>query len=169
MKFWEFNAAFRWSAISLDTLLHSKEWMSPFGEYIDRYHELVQAQDRNVLDMPVPFELSHAAAVLCDDLIFTIDNRGNIRQQQPSDVSGTEISAAYIHDHFGGAIIEDVLEKGSYRVPEALWKQQAEQKWVLTNKLPVLSRSRSENMMRHLTHGTALSVACGRPYSLCLE
>lgn len=125
MKLWEFQCAFRWSSVSLESLLHSEKWMSPFGEYIDRFGELVQTQHRDILDSFVPVELSHAASVLCNDLVFTIDETGNIRQKETGNPSRIEYSAAYIHDHFGGAIIEEVFEKGSYRLPEALWLEQA--------------------------------------------
>lgn len=127
MKLWEFQCAFRWSEVSLESLLHSEKWMSPFGEYFDRFDELVQTQNRDILDSFVPVELSHAASVLCDDLVFTIDETGNIRQKEPSKTSRIKYSAAFIHDHFGGAILEEVFEKGSYRLPQALWLEQAEQ------------------------------------------
>ena len=127
MKVWEFQSAFRWSSASLDSLLHGKKWMVPFGEYFDRFDDLVRSQDRDVLDSPVPIELSHAAAALCDDLVFTISDTGNVRRQEPNDISEITVSAVHIHDHFGGAVIEEVLEKGSYRLPEALWKPRAEQ------------------------------------------
>lgn len=127
MKLWEFHSAFRWSGVPLGELLHSEKWRSPFGEFFDRYDQLVQDQERDVLDSPVPLELSHEAALLCDDLLFTLSDTGNIRRQLPGEHSITTVSAAYVHDHFGGAVIEDVLEKGSYRLPAALWRKRAEQ------------------------------------------
>lgn len=127
MKLWEFQSAFRWSGVSLESLLHSEKWMSPFGEYFDRFGELVRTQNRDILDSLVPVELSHAASVLCDDLVFSIDETGNIRRREPSKSSRSEYSGAFIHDHFGGAVIEEVLEKGSYRLPQALWLEQSEQ------------------------------------------
>ena len=148
MKLWEFQCAFRWSGVSLESLLHSEKWMSPLGEYFDRFDELVQTQNRDILDSLVPVELSHAASVLCEDLVFTIDETGNIRRREPSKASRIEYSAAYIHDHFGGAIIEDVLEKGSYRLPEALWPERADKALVPTAGA-VLSSMLSVTPIRH--------------------
>ena len=128
MKLWEFHSAFRWSDTSLEDLLHSDKWRVPFGDYFDRLDELVNSQDREVLDSPVPVELSRAAAALCSDLEFTISDTGNVRRHEGNDKLVTTFSAVYIHDHFGGAIIEDVLEKGLYRLPEALWKTHMQNK-----------------------------------------
>ncbi len=127
MRLWELISAFRSSGISLESLVHSATWNSPYGEYFDRFDELVKSQNRDILDSLVPVELSHAASQLCNDLIFTIDETGNIRRRGQSKSLDTEYSAAYIHDYFGGAVIEEILEKGSYRLPKTLWPQKAEQ------------------------------------------
>ena len=113
--------------MSFGELVHSEEWSEPYGGYFDRFDQLVQAQDRAVLDSPVPIELSRAAASLCNDLRFTISDDGNIRRLTPGDESTSAVSAVHIHDTFGGAVIEDVLEKGSYRLPETLRQPRAEQ------------------------------------------
>lgn len=127
MKVWEFMSAFRWSDVSLIDLVHDERWVEPYGKYFDQFDQLVQSQDRAVLDSPVPIELSRAAASLCDDLLFTISDDGNIRRLTSGDESASALSATHIHDNFGGAIIEDVLEKGSYRLPDTLWPKRAEQ------------------------------------------
>jgi hypothetical protein len=79
-------------------------------------------------------ELSHAAAVLCEDLIFQISASGHVRLKDSISESEDEISAVYLHDHFGGAIIEEVLEKGSYRIPAELLEQNRLNKMVTPGK-----------------------------------
>lgn len=127
MKVWEFVSAFRWSEHSLAGLLNEERWSKPYGEYFDHFDQLVEAQDRSILESPIPLDLSRAAASLCDDLLFTISDSGVIRRNLSSNDSSSVVSALHIHDNFGGAVIEDVLEKGSYRLPDTLRQQHAEQ------------------------------------------
>ena len=127
MKLWEFEAVSRWSSVSIDSLVHSKEWNEPFGRYLDDFEALANVQDRDILDMPVPIELSRAACELYSDLVFAVDSLGNVRLLTHSCSEPPGLSATFIHDEFGGAVIEDVLEKGSFRLPDALVQQRAEQ------------------------------------------
>jgi hypothetical protein len=128
MKLWEFLSAFRGSKTSISALVHDEKWATPYGEYLDRFDEMVRSQDRSILDTDIPYELSHAAAVLCEDLIFHISASGNVRLKDPNSESEDGISAVYLHDHFGGAILEEVLEKGSYRIPPDLLEKNKQNK-----------------------------------------
>jgi len=97
------------------------------GMYFENFGQLVTEGKRDILDSFVPIQLSQAIVRLCDDLRFTISDTGNIRLAQKGNDQEHTISAVNIHDHFGGAVIEDVLEKGSYRIPASIMAEWAEQ------------------------------------------
>lgn len=105
--------------------------MKPFGEYFDRFAPLVQAQDRSILDSPMPLEFSHTAAARCNDLIFTICSNGNIHRLAVGAASISAVSAVIIHDYFEGTVIEEIRGKGSYQLPDDIWKKRGHTKCLM--------------------------------------
>ena len=116
MKFWELISAFGRGDSKIERLFRSDAWRVPFHDYYTDFDKHVVSQNRDVLDQFVPLDLSRACAELRSDLVFFTDASCSIVRSQRLDSSDVEISALQIHEQYGGAVIEDVLEKGSYRV-----------------------------------------------------
>jgi len=119
MLFWQFVSAFRTPEDLLPKVLESEPWRGMYLSLYTRFSELVAKQDRSVLDAPVPFELSRAAARMWDARFVLDPATRSLRLAETTPVPTTgwrEMSALEVHDAFGGAAIEEVLEYGSAKV-----------------------------------------------------
>jgi hypothetical protein len=116
MMFWELVSAFRDFPGVLRKVLSGDRWREPYLAWHDGIKALVAGQDRTALDALVPFELSREVAAGCD-LRFLYDPAERLLRavgRGPVPGSGAlEMSAVEVHDRFGGAVIEEVLERGS--------------------------------------------------------
>ena len=113
MKFWQLVSAFRSEASVLKLVFASHDW-GQFGDWYTRFESIVAAQDRLVLDEPVPDALVHAVASLSAQE-FQLTPDGTLRIAS-DDCDGEVLSAVDVLERFGGAVIEEVHEFGSVRV-----------------------------------------------------
>ncbi|MCR9119026.1 MAG: hypothetical protein NXI22_19010 [bacterium] len=113
MKLWELVSAFRSEPSVLESVL-SGHGFAEFGINYAMFDQLVNEQNRDILDAVVPNALVHAVACRCsqkfslgaDDVLRLADNANG----------GKILSALEVVKRFGGAVIEEVLEYGSSRV-----------------------------------------------------
>jgi len=122
MQFWELVSAFRGWPDLLREVLASEPWRRDYFALHERYNQLVERQDRDVLDAPVPLELSREVATRCPQR-FAFDPASRLLRcawpDAPAAAHLVELSASEVHDRFGGSVIEEVFEKGSARIPRA--------------------------------------------------
>jgi hypothetical protein len=123
MRFWELVSAFRdWPDVLRDVLA-TDPWRRDYLALYERFNELVERQDRDILDAPVPLDLSREVSARCPQrFIFDPASRA-LRCTGPGEPSVADLvtmTALQIHDRFGGSVIEEVFEKGSARIPKAL-------------------------------------------------
>ena len=122
MKFGEMVSAFRDQNTVLEKVLRSPKWQSEFWEKYQELEQLVERQDRQVLDAFVPIELSREIAAQCLAMKFHFNpEKGTLHKlvrERDSDNEYIVMTALEVHDQFGGSIIEEVLEKGSANVEE---------------------------------------------------
>jgi hypothetical protein len=122
MKFWELISAFRERKDLLEKVLSSSKWQGDYWKWYQDFAGLCERQDRQILDAPVPIELSREIAAQYRENLFHFRPEKGILQkaisQREPDDEYTEMTALEVHDRFGGAIIEEVFEKGSARVEE---------------------------------------------------
>jgi len=122
MKFWEMVSAFRERKDILEKVLHSSMWQAEFWNHYRDFESLDKRQDRQILDAPVPIELSREIAAQCHDFIFHFDpEKGTLHRILSNSTcqdSYPLMTALDVHDKFGGSIIEEVIEKGSANVEE---------------------------------------------------
>lgn len=113
MKFWQLEAISRWDTVPLlGDELCNPEW-AEFKEIFDNYVEIVNKQNRTKLDKIVPHKLVRAVV---SKLKLRFVLRGDNLRLAPDGEEGN-LSAMEAADRFGGEVIEEVLEKGSFRVP----------------------------------------------------
>jgi hypothetical protein len=120
MRFWELMSAFREWPDVLHEVFASEPWRRDYLALHERFNELVDRQDRAVLDAPVPLALSRQVAARCPHR-FAYDSVSRVLQPWPGVPSGArlvEMTALEVHDRFGGSVIEEVFEKASARVVE---------------------------------------------------
>src|SRR5437867_9080664 len=121
MKFWELVSAFRTDAIG--PVLSSPPWAEPYGRWYADFSDLVRRQDRDVLDALVPLELSREVARRSSLRFVYHPGMGISRETWLDGMDGrdqvVEMTALQVHDAFGGAAIEEVLEFGSLSVKDA--------------------------------------------------
>lgn len=120
MKFWEVRSAFREFEDVLVETFSRTEWREPYLRWYLNFKELVNSQNRTILDALVPQALSAAIAVQVP-LIFEFDGK-TLRRTRCSinpDQSLELLTAIQLHDRFGGAYIEEVLEYGSATVADS--------------------------------------------------
>jgi len=115
MKFREVVSAFRDREDILEEIFSSTKWQGDYWQIYKNYQRL----GREVLDAPVPIELSRAIAARYPVQFFFYPEKNLLREATidhfPND-QRVKITALEVHDRFGGSIIEEVFEKGSARV-----------------------------------------------------
>lgn len=112
MKFWQLESICRWHGGSvLADELSSPRWRE-FEAIYQNYTQLVETQNREKLDRPVPSEL--ASAVFSKLSFRFVLNKENLRLAPDGEESG--IPAIDVLRRFGGKAVEEVLEKGSIKV-----------------------------------------------------
>lgn len=113
MRFWELVSAFGRTQpdIILD-VLKTEQWCDRYLKNYETYSDVVKRQDRNVLDAPVPVELSREIATR---FAVTYEINGNILRETTSTTTSNakKLTALEVHDYFGGATIEEIGEFGS--------------------------------------------------------
>ena len=92
--------------------LRNPEW-TEFKEIHDNYTDIVNKQEKMKLNRIVPDELARAVV---SKLKLRFVLRGDNLRLAPDGEEG-DLSAMDVVDRFGGEVIEEVLEKGSFRVP----------------------------------------------------
>jgi hypothetical protein len=114
MKFWQLSSVCRSQPELIDTVVRPETRWRKWAEDFARVDELVQAQDRSILDAELPDEL--VRLVLSKLLIcFYLSSDGWLRSWA-FDPLAKPISALEAFVAYGGEAIEDALEKGSCRV-----------------------------------------------------
>ena len=123
MKFWELISAFRSEKQIIEAALAKPQWTGYKGQY-DDFDQLVNNQNRKILDADIPFDLAYD---ICSksELVFWLNYRvvpNHLTCSKQNDDEKLErILPAEILVRFGGAAIEDALEYGStYVTPRYL-------------------------------------------------
>ena len=115
MKFWELNSVFREVPGLLKEFLCRPEWFQPWGAAFERFDEVVNLQERDILDAFVPLELSRAIA-RSDKRVWSVSRTGHLRLGATEGSGDQVLSTLDVHEKFGGWVLEEVLEHGSFRV-----------------------------------------------------
>jgi hypothetical protein len=119
MKLWEVMSAFRDRKDILAKVFGSARWRDDYGEIYQNFYELVSRQDRQVLDAPVPIELSREIAALYPAQFLFYPARGIVREasiDRLPDEQRIEMTALEVHDRFGSSVIEEILERSYAQV-----------------------------------------------------
>lgn len=112
MKFWEVMSAFREMDDILEAVFREHPWRDVYWESFLHFHHAVVCHDRQVLDAPVPLELSREIAARYPQSLF-LDPEQHILRAVRSTSRYQELTMLEVHDQYGGAMIEEVMEYGS--------------------------------------------------------
>jgi hypothetical protein len=114
MKFWQLSSACRSEPELIDSVLRDETRWRSWADKFSRMNELVDVQDRSILDAELPDDLVRLVLSKLPTT-FYLSSDGWLRSWafNPHD---KRLSALEAFDSYGGEVIEDVLEKGSYRV-----------------------------------------------------
>lgn len=115
MKFWELISAFRKERNILISTLGQTKWKK-FRLYFNSFDQLVKLQNREILDMEIPFELAKEVCTKSElkfylysqDLPLLLRSSSKATNEKFELVSPLDILLKY-----GGRHIEEALEKGS--------------------------------------------------------
>jgi len=123
MKFWEVLSGFRnWREVVL-RVLNLAEWQEPYLGWYHRRNELVEDQNREILDALVPAELTREIVKQIPEYYFFDEDSRNLRANQVGMSESDNVirmTALEVHDQFGGAFIEEIQEYGSAVIPREL-------------------------------------------------
>ena len=116
MKFWSFVSFFRSEPDIINTISGDPKW-SRYADFLRRFNDLVDEQNRTVLDMEMPDDLCRSAlARSCKKFVL----HDNHLVRVPSDVTHSapegSLSALEVYESYGGECLEEIEEHGSYRV-----------------------------------------------------
>jgi len=112
MKFWQLNSIMRSEPAVLEAILIKPEWDRYYEWYLND-SEIVAAQDREKLDAIMPNDL--VRDVLKDSKQKLFLDGDTLRSYKFGD-NDVQISVLSAVERFGGEIVEDVFEKGSFKV-----------------------------------------------------
>ena len=115
MKFWQLDSIFRADKSALQKLLSVPEW-AVYLKWFNEIAQHVESQNRSILDAVIPEQLIVSAMTRCD-YRFRVEN-GFLRRT-PNQCEDA-MSATDVHGRHGAAAIEELLEKGSFPVPNGL-------------------------------------------------
>jgi hypothetical protein len=113
MKFWELTSAFRSENQNLVSVLSKNNW-TRYKIHFNNLEEIVQLQNRIILDEEVPFELAKEVCEI-SNLKFYLYYK-NIPHRlasykQGNDTPYEEVSAIDILLRYGGSYIEETMER----------------------------------------------------------
>lgn len=118
MKFWELASVMRGEDPVLEAVLRQEEWRK-YHEWYRAHDQLVDSQDREKLDANLPDALIRdvlGKARLKYYLDGTSFPEQSILRGRRVNDADVELSALTAFERYGGMVLEDTLEKGSYRV-----------------------------------------------------
>ncbi|WP_276501403.1 hypothetical protein [Terrimonas pollutisoli] len=113
MKFWELTSAFRSETDNLKSVLLKDSW-TKFKSHYDNLNEIIQRQDRQILDEEIPFQLAKEVRELSKLKFYLYYKNTPYRLttwKQGTDEPFEEISSLDILLRFGGSYIEETLER----------------------------------------------------------
>lgn len=113
MKFWELTSAFRSETDNLKSVLSKDSWVKFKSQY-DNLNEIIQKQDRQILDESIPFQLAKEVCELSKLKFYLYYKNIPYRLtnwKQGTDEPFEEVSALDILLRFGGTYIEETLER----------------------------------------------------------
>ena len=116
MKFWQIVSSFEPEIVK--SVLEKPEW-TKFKNYYDNYNQLVNEQNRKILDEIIPIKLTKE---LCSNsnLKFYLDNRDeqlNLRiNKLDKNEKYQQLNSLEVFEKFGGEFIEESIEKGSSKL-----------------------------------------------------
>jgi hypothetical protein len=120
MKFWELVSSFREEPWAVLEVVSRPEWQEPYRRWLGAYNQLIDREDREVLDALVPEALSREVARLCSRRFAYSPLWGVVRESWPEGGRNPgpleDLSALEVHDRFGGWVIEEIGEFGSMSV-----------------------------------------------------
>lgn len=112
MKFWQLVSIYRDCCDVLEIVLQENKWKR-YSKAYHKFEELVQNQQREILDEILPEEL--ICSVLKQDKRQLYISDGYLRLQ-PSKDSDAMTSILSVYHQYGGKMLEDILEFGSVKV-----------------------------------------------------
>jgi hypothetical protein len=137
MKFWEVVSAFRDEREILEAVFSSDKWRNDYLTTYLAFDKIVDRQDRQILDAPVPVELTREIAAQYPATYDLYPTLKHPLSQEPVSLlrshtsekafeeENYELTALEVHDRFGGYAIEEVAEYGSCYVAEKTSDSQA--------------------------------------------
>ncbi|WP_373552268.1 hypothetical protein [Haliscomenobacter sp.] len=111
MKFWELISAFRSEKDIVEIILGKPQWKE-YGGYFQNFSSLVKEQNRAILDQQLPYELITEVYQM-SKLKFYLYGTNLRSTKLLGDDNFEELSSLEVFLKYGGACIEEVLEKGS--------------------------------------------------------
>ena len=116
MRFWQLVSVFRDQRSTLHAVLERPQWRH-YLPWLHDFSHLVQTENRAVLDSTLPDELCRDALQLLQ-IAFYLEG-GWLHpstEYRPAPACAEVLTALQVFDRFGGEVMEDTLEYGSYKV-----------------------------------------------------
>jgi len=108
MKFWKLVSVCKDLNVTLNADCVDKKW-SRYVNWYKRYSDIVNTQDRAILDSEVPNELCRELFKLSSVTVYI--SNGYLRKT-PLGNADEIISIIDVYDKYGGDVIEEVFEAG---------------------------------------------------------
>jgi hypothetical protein len=118
MKFWELVSLFRDETEVLEKGLAEKRW-SDFQDMFYDFDFLVSAKHDEVLDKIIPdLLMQKLAALSTKQYTFDAKNKVLSKQNATEETKLEVLSMQAVIEKFGDSFLEEIEEKGSFKLPE---------------------------------------------------
>jgi hypothetical protein len=114
MKLWKMVSVLGGSTAKAEAIARSNPHWAIYAGWIRDFTELVKLQDRQKLDGELPEAFVREVFSTTQNKIF-ISTDGTIRSRKVF-TGDIEIGLLEAFDRFGGDIIEEVMERGSFKI-----------------------------------------------------
>ena len=115
MKFWELISAFRGFEEQVSETLAKARWNQPYSEWYRNKSQLIDNQEREKLDAPIPEDLVlEVAQAIGDRQVFYLNE--DILRNRLHSPNDTRLTVLEVVKRYGGSIVEGVMEYGSFKI-----------------------------------------------------
>src|SRR4051812_16834048 len=108
MTFWELVSAYSEYSEIMNAVLTAPQWKVHYASHLENWSALVNSQQRDILDQPVPLELTREICEKLSNLyVLWPDSTTLVQAEYYKHKDLPKLTALNVHEHYGPAVFEE--------------------------------------------------------------